>query len=243
MTFIEDYYPEHTTLLFARHRMHLIAWLDLAFSLIFAITVLLTLGASSWWLCLFQLPHVNVWTLALGTSDARSGSLTTALTYILFIITIGLDIAALLIRFFWKVWPATATPWIDLLLMLELMPMILTVLTLLLSAQAVVCGSIVHDAACRQKYDAQEADANRGRSTMREAGNLAVQAQARAIVVNAAPEVVDDDNVDATTKTQGSRYVPEPPNYAPAPQLDAGVYVVPAGSRAAAAFEVLTRRG
>lgn len=152
MAFLDEIYPEPSETSEARHTLHFVAWLDLAFTLLFVFTVLLTLGESNSWIALFQLPHIWVWALAIGVAEARDGAFVISFGFTTFVLASVLDFVAVLVRLFLEIFEADATPWIHIFLLLETLVLLTTSLIVLLSAQSLRTSLARRDAAARAKH-------------------------------------------------------------------------------------------
>jgi hypothetical protein len=166
MAFFDEFYPEPVTMQQARQSMHVTAWIDLIFWLIFMLTYLFTLGLSWWWLGFFELLHAIGWSFAICVADGRSGAFAMTLANIIFVILIIGDTLSLIIRFWFRIWLATSPPILEVIFEFETLLLLISGVALFLAAQELLYGFAYHDAACRKQYAEQEQLARLGSATM-----------------------------------------------------------------------------
>lgn len=171
MSFIEDFYPESGQMIAARQTMSLASWIDALLSILYLLTIILTLGGgSTWWIPFLQTFHLWTWAFGVCCADVRNGTIPMTFGYAIFTIAAMTDGLALGLRFFLNVYNALATPWLELILLAETLFMLLSAVTLLTSAQQVVCGMSLHEAKSKQAYASMQ--------TLQELGRSLSQAQA-----------------------------------------------------------------
>ena len=171
MAFIEDLFPESGRMIAARQTMSLAAWADALLSILYLMTIVLTLGGgSTWWIPFLQTFHLWTWAFGVCAADLRNGTIAMTFGYSIFTIAALADALALGLRFFLNVYNALTTPWLELILLGETLFMLFSAVTLLTSAQQVLCGMPTHEAKSKREYASTQ--------TLQELGRSVAQAQA-----------------------------------------------------------------
>lgn len=194
MGFLDEVYPESSEASEARHRVHFISWIDLALTLLFGVTVLLTLGEPNAWIALFEIPHIWLWVFGIGVADTGDASFVLSFGFTVFIFASMLDFLSILLRLFVAIFEATTTPWLHIVFLFETLFLFLSSVAILLSTQNVRSGLVWRDSTARQRYEKQE--------QMAQIGRASVQQQQPASPFNTPDVVVVGSNTTTASSSQ-----------------------------------------
>lgn len=165
MAFFDEYYPESPLMVSSRETLHVVAFVDLVFTILFIVTYLLTLGLHSWWIGALQFLHIVAWAFALGVSDARNNSFSTNVGFFVFAALAVIDASAIIVRFFYSIWLASSVPWVDVILLSETLLLLVTSVIMLFNTLDIVTGIEWYEANCQAIHTELQYAAQFGRAT------------------------------------------------------------------------------